>query len=86
MARASTSSRASARSAGQRAAQLAQRLATLGLGLGVDQVGNALGLGQVQLAVLEGAARELARLGQAQTQGDQGLQQAASTTARPPCT
>ena len=39
------------------------RLNPLRLGLGVDQVRQAFGFGQVHLAVLEGAARELARLG-----------------------
>jgi hypothetical protein len=69
----------------ERATDLAEGLPALRLGLGVDQVGDALGLGQVQLAVLEGAARELARFGQAQAQIDQGFS-SASTTARPPCT
>ncbi len=47
----------------ERALGLAQRLAALALGLGVHQIGQALGFGQVELAVLEGAAGELARLG-----------------------
>ena len=49
----------------QPAIGLTQRLAPLGLGLGVDQVGEAFGGGEVELAVLEGAAGELARLGEA---------------------
>ena len=48
---------------GQRPLDLAQRLTALGGGLGIDQVGQALGGGQVELAVLEGAAGELAGLG-----------------------
>ena len=47
----------------QRAARLPERLAPLRLGLGVDEVGEALGFGEVELAVLEGAAGELSRLG-----------------------
>ena len=49
----------------QRAIHLLQRLAALLVGLGGDQVGDGLGLGEVELAVLEGAARELAGLGHA---------------------
>ncbi len=40
-----------------------QGLAALRFGLGVDEVGEAFGFGEVELAVLEGAAGELARLG-----------------------
>ena len=46
----------------QRAAQLPQRLAALALRLGHDQVGEALDRGEIELAVLKGAPRELARL------------------------
>ena len=46
----------------QPAFHLTQRLATLGFGLGVDQVGQALDLGQVEFAVIEGAAGEFAGL------------------------
>ena len=46
----------------QRPASLPPRLPRLRLGLRVHQVGYRLGLGQVDLAVLEGAPRELARL------------------------
>ena len=52
-----------AHSAGQRALRLAQGLAPLGRGLGGDQVGDALGRGQVEPPVQEGAAGELAGLG-----------------------
>ena len=49
----------------QRAIHLLQRQLALLVGFGADQVGDGLGLGEVELAVLEGAARELAGLGQA---------------------
>ena len=52
--------------AAQRAAGDAQRLAPLRLGLGVDEVGEALDLGQIELAVLERAPGEFARLGRTQ--------------------
>ena len=48
----------------QRPLSLAQRLAPLGPRLGIDEIGQALDAGEVQLAVLEGAARELAGLRQ----------------------
>ena len=48
----------------QRPLGLAQRLAPLRRRLGIDQVGEALDAGEVQLAVLEGATRELAGLRQ----------------------
>ena len=48
----------------QRAAHLAQRLAPLCLGLGIDEIGKALDLRQIQLAVVKGAAGELAGLGE----------------------
>ena len=50
----------------QGAIHLAQGLAPLGVRLGADQVGHALGGGEVELAVLEGAPCELPGLGQAQ--------------------
>jgi hypothetical protein len=43
---------------------LRQRLAALRFRLGVDEIGEPLDFGQVELAVLEGAARELAGLGE----------------------
>ena len=49
----------------QRAIHLLQRLPPLRRRLGRHEIGDALGLGEVELAVLEGAARELAGLGQA---------------------
>ena len=45
---------------------LAQRLGALAFRLGRNQVGQALDRGEIELAVLEGAAGELARLGRAQ--------------------
>ncbi|MNS96004.1 hypothetical protein D3C72_1302850 [compost metagenome] len=51
---------------------MAQGLRLLRAGLGVDQVGHGLGLGQIHAAVLEGATGELARFGRADIEGDQG--------------
>ena len=51
----------------QRAFGLRESLAALRLGLGVDEIGEALDLGKIELAVLEGAARELAGLGEARS-------------------
>ena len=50
----------------EQAAHLLERLPALRLGLGADQVGERLDLGEVELAVLEGAAGELAGLRQPQ--------------------
>ena len=58
---------------GQGPIELGQRLAPLSLGLRIDQVRHRLGLGQVQLAVLERPAGEFARLGQPQAQPEQGV-------------
>ena len=55
-------------------AELGQGLTPLALGLGVDEIGDALGLGQVELAVFKGAARELTRLGQPQALGGQSFE------------
>ncbi len=52
--------------AAQLAVELAQSLAALRLGLGRGEVGDRLGLGQVELAVQKGAAGEFAGLGEAQ--------------------
>ena len=46
-----------------------------------DQIGHALGLGQVELAVFESAPRELAWLGQPQTQGAKRIQHACNYRA-----
>ena len=59
----------------QRAVDLGQGLFRLTLRLSVDQVGDPLGLGEVELAVLKGAPREFARIGRAQAQIDQRLLQ-----------
>ncbi len=48
------------------AVELAQRLAALRRRLGADEIGHRLGFGEIELAVLEGPPRELARLGQAE--------------------
>ncbi len=50
---------------GERARQRRRSRLRRRLGGGVDQVGNRLGLGQVELVVQIGTAREFARLGQA---------------------
>ena len=52
--------------AAQRAAGDPHRLAALRRSLGVDEVGETLDLGQIELAVLEGAEREFAGLGGAE--------------------
>ena len=51
----------------QSAVQLLQGLARLSAGLGIDQVGQALDRGQIEPAVQERAAGELAGLGRPQT-------------------
>ena len=50
----------------QPAVHLSEGLFALGLGLGRHQVGDPLGLGEIEAACLEGAAGELAGLGRAQ--------------------
>jgi hypothetical protein len=54
---------------GQRPIMLAQRLGQLRRGLGIHQIGDGLGPGQVQPAVLHRPAAELARLGRPRPQG-----------------
>ena len=58
----------------QGAVELGQGLAPLGLGLGINEVSDPLGLGQIEPAILEGAAGELAGLRKAQAKGRKGLQ------------
>ena len=66
----------------QRAIHLLQRELALLVGFRRDQVGDGFGLGEVELAVLEGAARELAGLGQpAEAQLADRLQRAADHRA-----
>ena len=60
----------------EHARQRAPGRARCRFGAGVDQVGHGLGLGQVELAVEEGALGEFARLGQPQAQRLPGLQAA----------
>ena len=57
----------------QFAAELTQCLAALSLGLGRGQVGDCLGLQQIELAVEEGAAGEFAGLGEPQSKARQHL-------------
>ena len=62
----------------QCALHLRQRLAPLLSGFGGDQVGDALGRGEVELAVLEGAAGEFAGLGEAaEAELGEGIEQGA---------
>ena len=70
----------------EQALELAKRLAALRLGLGADQVGEAFDRGEVELAVLERAAGELAGLGRAQAlRCAPSAASTAAITARPPC-
>ncbi len=57
---------------------------TLVLGLRLDQVGQTFGLGKIDAAVLERAARELARLRCLRPSSEPRPHSTASTTARPP--
>ena len=50
----------------QTAGEAGHRLLPLALGLGKDQIAEAFDLGEIELAVEEGAARELAGVGEAQ--------------------
>ncbi len=69
----------------QTAFGLAQRLAVLGRRLGVDQVGEPFDGGEVEAAVVEGAARELAGAGGPQArQAAEPVEDVAATTALPP--
>ena len=52
-----------ARAVAEQALQLAQRLAALPVGVGMDQIVETFGLGEVELAVLERAAGKFAGLG-----------------------
>jgi hypothetical protein len=55
------------------AAQLAERLAALRLGLGRNEIGDGFGLQQIELAVQKRPAGELARFGKAQTEAVERL-------------
>ena len=66
--------------------QLPQRLAALAIRVGVNEIVEALGLGEIELAVLERAARELARLGRARIRNSEIAARSAASTARPPWT
>ena len=52
-----------ARSVAEHALQLTQRLAALPVGVGMDQIVEAFGFGEIELAVFESAAGKFARLG-----------------------
>lgn len=60
---------------GQTAIQLLQRLTALSGGFGIDQIGDGLGPGQIELVIEKGPAGKLARFRRAQTQFQQGLGQ-----------
>jgi len=57
----------------QLAAQLGQGLTALVVGFGVNQVGDRLGLGEIQASALEGPTSEFPRLGWDQSQVPQRL-------------
>ena len=62
----------------QRAFRLRQRLTPLRLGLGIDQIGQTFDLGEIELAVLERAAGELAGLGKPHAgEGEQRIEHGA---------
>ena len=65
---------------GQRAFILAQRLAQLGRGFGIDQIGDGFGPGEIEPAIFHRPAAEFARLGGAQAQ----IRQAPRTGLRAP--
>ena len=70
----------------EQALQLPKRLPALRLGFGADQIGQPLDRGEIELAVLEGAAGELARLGRPQARRcAPSAPSIAAMTARPPC-
>src|SRR5690348_11387179 len=62
----------------QRAAELPERLAALGCGLGRDEIGDAFGRGEIELAIEEGPPREFAGLGEAQPRHRRELLEQAS--------
>ena len=55
-----------ARMVAEQAFELTQRLAPLAIGVGVNEIVEAFGFGEIELAVLQGTARELAGLGRTQ--------------------
>ena len=61
----------------QAARELIERQPSLGLGFGINQIGHGLGLGQVQLLVLKGAAGEFTGQSQPQAKAEQGLKHSA---------
>ncbi len=67
--------------------QLPKRLAPLTIGICVDQIVEALSLGEIKLGVLEGATREFAGFGQdAALRSFPSASNIAAMTARPPWT
>ena len=76
-----------ARLVAEQSLQLAQRLAALPIGVGMDEIVETFGLGQIELAVLERAPGKFAGLGRREhlRMPDSAANNAAST-ARPPWT
>ena len=71
----------------EQALQLTQRLAALPIGVGVNEIVETFGLGEIELAVLEGAAGEFAGLGRrAYFPKTASAANIAASTARPPWT
>ena len=67
--------------------QLPQRLAALPIGVGMDQIVETFGLGQIELAILEGAPGKFAGLGRrAHSSNADSAAISAASTARPPWT
>ena len=74
-----------ARAVAEQALQLTQRLAALPVGVGMDQIVETFGLGEIELAVLERAAGEFAGLGGAHIfETPTSAANSAASTARPP--
>ena len=65
--------------------QLAQRLAALPIGVGMDQIVETFGLDEIELAVLECAPGEFSRLGRTDISAKpESAANNAASTARPP--
>ena len=77
---------ASPRLVAEQAFQLAQRLAALPVGVGVNEIVEAFGLGQIELAVLERAAGKLAGSAARTLSIADNAANIAASTARPPWT
>ena len=65
---------------------MAQRLAALPIGVGMNEIVETFGLRQIELAVLESAAGEFAGLGRSDIFDPDSAANKAASTARPPWT